>query len=149
MLDGLRSIIARDLRLSLRRRGDVLNHLVFFVIVVTYALSLEKRKIVESPVTTVLADGLACRRGNDEALRMMLENVDHIVCVSDSEVAAAMRTMFTDTHNATEGAGAAGLAAAMKEAGKLKGKRVAVIATGSNVDHDVFAQVLGEISARK
>ena len=35
MLGGLRSIIARDLRLALRRRGDVLNHLVFFVIVVT------------------------------------------------------------------------------------------------------------------
>jgi heme exporter protein B len=35
MFEGLRSIIARDLRLSLRRRGDVLNHLVFFVIVVT------------------------------------------------------------------------------------------------------------------
>jgi heme exporter protein B len=35
MLQALRSIIARDLRLSLRRRGDVLNHLVFFVIVVT------------------------------------------------------------------------------------------------------------------
>jgi len=35
MLGGLKSIIARDLRLSMRRRGDVLNHLVFFVIVVT------------------------------------------------------------------------------------------------------------------
>ena len=35
MFQGLRSIIARDLRLSMRRRGDVLNHLVFFVIVVT------------------------------------------------------------------------------------------------------------------
>ncbi|HKI64716.1 MAG TPA: heme exporter protein CcmB, partial [Burkholderiales bacterium] len=35
MLGGLQSIIARDLRLSMRRRGDVLNHLVFFVIVVT------------------------------------------------------------------------------------------------------------------
>jgi heme exporter protein B len=35
MLDGLRTVIARDLRLALRRRGDVLNHLVFFAIVVT------------------------------------------------------------------------------------------------------------------
>ena len=35
MLGGLQSIVARDLRLSMRRRGDVLNHLVFFVIVVT------------------------------------------------------------------------------------------------------------------
>lgn len=35
MLQALRSIIARDLRLALRRRGDVLNHLMFFLIVVT------------------------------------------------------------------------------------------------------------------
>lgn len=35
MLGSLRAIVARDLRLSMRRRGDVLNHLVFFVIVVT------------------------------------------------------------------------------------------------------------------
>jgi len=35
MLGGLKAIVARDLRLSMRRRGDVLNHLVFFVIVVT------------------------------------------------------------------------------------------------------------------
>ena len=35
MTSGLRSIVARDLRLAMRRRGDVFNQLVFFVIVVT------------------------------------------------------------------------------------------------------------------
>jgi len=35
VLAGLRLGVARDLRLAFRRRGDVLNHLVFFVIVVT------------------------------------------------------------------------------------------------------------------
>jgi heme exporter protein B len=35
VLGGLRTVIARDLRLAMRRRGDVLNYLVFFVIVVT------------------------------------------------------------------------------------------------------------------
>jgi threonine dehydratase len=108
----------------------------------TYALSMEQRKVVEAPATTKLADGLACRRGDDEALEVMLENVDHIVRVTDDEIAAAMRVMFTDTHNAVEGAGAAALAAATKEAHELKGKRVALIATGGNIDQDVFAQVL-------
>jgi threonine dehydratase len=41
-----------------------------------------------------------------------------------------------------EGAGAAGLAAALKEKQQLQGKRVAVVVTGANVDHDVFARVL-------
>jgi len=113
----------------------------------TYALSLEQRKIVEAPAKTKLTDGLACRRGDEEALQVMLENVDHIVCVGDAEVAAAMRAMFADTHNVVEGAGAASLAAAMKELPALKGKRVALIATGGNVDQDVFARVLSEASA--
>jgi len=35
VLAGLRAVIVRDLRLAMRRRGEVLNVLVFFVIVVT------------------------------------------------------------------------------------------------------------------
>ena len=112
----------------------------------TYALSILRREIVEAPATTKLADGLACRRGNEAALEIMLENVDHIVRVTDAEVAAAMRAMFTDTHNVVEGAGAAGLAAATKESAAIKGQRVALIATGGNVDQDVFARVLSENS---
>jgi threonine dehydratase len=110
----------------------------------TYALSIEQRRIVEAPALTVLADGLACRKGDDQALQVMLENVDHVVRVTDTEIARAMSAMFTDTHNVVEGAGAASLAAARKEAGELKDKRVALIATGGNVDHDVFARVLSE-----
>jgi len=108
----------------------------------TYALSWQQKKIVEAPATTKLADGLACRRGDEEALDVMLENVDHIVRVTDDEVADAMRAMFTDTHNVVEGAGAATLAAATKESAALKGKSVALIATGGNVDQSIFAQVL-------
>jgi threonine dehydratase len=112
----------------------------------TYALSFEQKKIAEAPATTKLADGLACRIGNGDALEIMLENVDHIVRVTDDEVAAAMRAMFTDTHNVVEGAGAASLAAATKELPALKGKRVALIATGGNVDQNVFAKVLSDTS---
>jgi threonine dehydratase len=76
----------------------------------------------------------------------MHENVAHTVRVTDAEVAAAMRAMFTDTHNVVEGAGAAGLAAAVKELPALGGKHVALIASGGNVDQDVFARVLSENS---
>jgi threonine dehydratase len=107
-----------------------------------YALSYEQGKCVEAPVQTKLADGMACRRPDEEALRFLIENIDHMVRVSEAEVATAMRFMFTDTHNVVEGAGAAPLAAAIQEAEKLRGKRVALIASGGNVDHDVFARVL-------
>jgi len=107
-----------------------------------YALSFEAGKKIEAPVTTKIADGMACRIPDDEPLEIMRQNVERMVRVSEDEIRRAMKIYFTDTHNLIEGAGAASLAAALKERELLKGKRVGVIATGGNVDHDVFAGVL-------
>jgi threonine dehydratase len=109
-----------------------------------YALSFEADRKIEAPVTTVIADGMACRVPDDDALAIIRENVDHIVRVSDAEIRSAMRMYFSATHNTVEGAGAASLAAAVKEKELLKGSRIAVIVTGGNVDREVFAQVLLE-----
>jgi len=79
---------------------------------------------------------------DDAALEVILGNVDRIVRVSEEEIRMAMRFYFTDTHNVVEGAGAAGLAAALKERQLIRGKRIGLVATGGNVDHDVFARVL-------
>ena len=112
----------------------------------TYARSFEQKKCVEAPVSTKLADGLACRKPDATALGVMLENVERVVTVSEEQVSEAMRIFFTDTHNVVEGAGAAALAAVLKEQDTVKGKKVALAATGGNVDHEVFAQVLqGEV----
>jgi threonine dehydratase len=107
-----------------------------------YAESFEKKAVIEMPATTKVADGMACRKPEPEALAILLENIDHIVRVSDNEVAESMCHMFTDTHNVVEGAGAAGLAAALQEKEQLQGKRVVVVATGANVDREMFAQIL-------
>jgi threonine dehydratase len=107
-----------------------------------YALSFAAGKKIEAPVTTEIADGMACRIPDDEPLEIIRQNVDHIVTVSDDEIRRAMKIYFTDIHNAVEGAGAASLAAALKEKPALKGKKVGLILSGSNVDHDVFARVL-------
>lgn len=107
-----------------------------------YALSFQAGRKIEAPVTTVLADGIACRSPDDAALRIVLENVDRIVRVSEEEIRLAMKIYFTDTHNVVEGAGAAALAAALKEKDALRQKQVGLVATGGNVDHDLFARVL-------
>lgn len=107
-----------------------------------YGLSFEAGRTVEAAVTTDIADGMACRLPEEEPLAIMLENVERMVQVSDDEVRHAMKAYFTDTHNTVEGAGAAPLAAALKEKEKLQGKRVGLIVTGGNVDHDKFANVL-------
>jgi threonine dehydratase len=70
-----------------------------------------------------------------------------VVAVSDDEVANAMRILFADTHNVAEGAGAAGLAAAIQQRERLQGRRVGVALSGGNVDSDVFARVLSGATA--
>jgi threonine dehydratase len=107
-----------------------------------YALSFEAKRKIEAPVTTQIADGMACRVPDDEPFEIMVNNVDHMVRISDDEVRLAMKIYFTDTHNVVEGAGAASLAAALKEKPSLKGKRVGVVASGGNVDHETFAKIL-------
>ena len=107
-----------------------------------YALSFEAGRKISAPVTTLLGDGMACRVPDDESLEVVMQNVDHIVQVSEEEMGQAMKIYFTDTHNVAEGAGAAGLAAALKEKTAPAGKRVGLVLTGGNVDYDVFARVL-------
>lgn len=73
---------------------------------------------------------------------MLREGLDEVVHVSDDEVAAAMRVLYTDTHNLAEGAGAAAWAAAWQQRERLRGQRVGLALTGANVDAAVFASVL-------
>jgi threonine dehydratase len=107
-----------------------------------FALSYSVGRIVEAPVTTQLADGLACRIPDQAALDVILANVDEIVQVTDAEVAEAMRLIFATTHNVAEGAGAAACAAALKKRDAIAGKRIGLVLSGGNVDTAVFAQVL-------
>ena len=107
-----------------------------------YALSFDAGRVIEAPVTTLLSDGMACRVPEPAALELILQGVDRIVQVTDLEVSAAMQMMFECTHNVCEGAGAAALAAASQEKKILAGRKVAVIASGGNIDQDVFANVL-------
>ena len=108
----------------------------------TYADSIAAGRVVAAPVSTLLADGMACRVADPEALAILAPHLDHIVQVSDVEVAAAMRALFSDTHNVAEGAGAAALAAALQEKAQLRGQAVGLALTGGNVDASVFSQVL-------
>jgi threonine dehydratase len=107
-----------------------------------YALSFAARTSVSTNTAETMADGLACRVPDPAALETILAGADRIVTVSDAEIRAAMRHLYTDTHNLAEGAGAAAFAALLQERQRVKGRRVAVIQSGGNVDRDVFADVL-------
>jgi threonine dehydratase len=106
----------------------------------SYALSFSAGTIVSTNSSNTLADGMATRVPDSDALAIIRRGASHIVQVTDDEVAAAIRHLWTDTHNLAEGAGAAALAAALQEKPRLAGKRVGLVLTGGNIDFDLFAR---------
>ena len=109
-----------------------------------YALSVAAGAPVSTNSADTIADGLAVRVPDERALAIIGAGAARIVTVSEAEIRRAMRILFTDTHNVAEGAGAAALAAALKERGRLAGKRVAIVLSGGNIDRALFAEVLAE-----
>lgn len=107
-----------------------------------YARSFELGRPVSHEATTRIADGMACRTPDAEALAMIRNGAERVVEVTDDEIEEAMRAIFDDTHNVAEGAGAAGLAAVLRERGTLQGRVVGIALTGANVDADVLAPIL-------
>jgi threonine dehydratase len=107
-----------------------------------YQQSFRAGHAIESPATTQLADGVACRVPDPQALAVIRREVDDVIAVSDQEVAAAMRLLFSATHNVAEGAGAVGLAGLWQQRERWSGRRVGTVLTGGNVDSEMFARVL-------
>ena len=108
----------------------------------TAKLSAESGRLIETETARTFADGMAVRVPMQEALDIYGPGAERIVTVSDAEVAEAIRVYYRDIHNLAEGAGAAPMAALMQEADAMKGREVAVILCGGNIDTDWFVTVL-------
>ena len=90
-----------------------------------------------------MADGMACRVPDADAVAIVNAGAARVVAVSEDEIEGAMRAYYTDTHNVAEGAGAAPLAALMRERDAMRGRKVALILSGGNIDREVYLRVLG------
>jgi threonine dehydratase len=108
----------------------------------TYALSFAAGEPVGTNSADTFAGGLAVRVPDAAALDVVRRHAARIVQVTEDEMKAAMRIIFSDTHNVAEGAGAAPLAAALQDCDRHKGKKVAVIQSGGNIDRSLFAEIL-------
>lgn len=107
-----------------------------------YAMSYAAGEVCETSSAATFADGMACRVPSGEALEIICRGAERVVQVSEDEIASAMRAYYSDTHNLAEGAGAAPLAALLKERTRMQGKKVGVILSGGNVDAAPFDTVL-------
>jgi threonine dehydratase len=104
----------------------------------SYALSFAAGTVVKTNSSNTRADGMATRVPDADALAIIRKGCSRIVQVTDSEIGAAIRAYWTDTHNLAEGAGAAPLAAALQEKARIRGKRVGLVLSGGNIDFDLF-----------
>jgi threonine dehydratase len=105
-------------------------------------LSFQQRQFVERASETRVAEGVACKTPNQEALEHVLRYAHDIVSVTDDEAVAAMRGIITATHNIAEGAGALAYAALKKHRDAWQGKRVACVLTGGNASMALIARAL-------
>ena len=106
------------------------------------AESFAAGRALKSASANTFADGLATREPNEQAIEIICRGVSRFVQVSEDEIAEAMRIYFDDIHQIAEGAGAAPLAAVLKDRQRLSGKNVAVILSGGNIERSRFLKVL-------
>ena len=138
MGSGIVGVLAA--RAALGRRTQVVG--VVSAAAPAYARSIAEGRLVSYPATTRIADGMACRTPDPVALDLIARGVERVVLVSDDEVEDAMRILFSAAHTVAEGAGAASLAALLRERDSMRGRAVGIVVSGGNVDRDVYARVL-------
>lgn len=107
-----------------------------------YAQSFAAGRIICTDSATTIADGMACRVPQPEALEIIRAGAARIVRVDDDEIRQAIRIFHEDTHNLAEGAGAAALAALIQEGKINRGERAAVVLSGANIDRTALASIL-------
>jgi threonine dehydratase len=105
-------------------------------------LSFEAGHVVSTETAATFIDGVACRVPEEEAIEIILKGAERIIAVSDDACAEAIRTLLTTTHNLAEPAGAVALAGLLSERDRQRGRTVAVIQTGGNLDSSLLAQIL-------
>lgn len=99
-----------------------------------------------SPVTlkpaVTIADGIAVRRAGERTFPMVQKYVDDIVTVEEEEIANAILLLLEREKTLAEGAGAASVAALLNEKLPLKGKKVAVLVCGGNIDVTLLSRII-------
>jgi threonine dehydratase len=88
------------------------------------------------------AEGVATRQPYALTYSTLCEGLTDFVTVTDAEIAEAIRTILKLTHNLVEGAGALGVAGALKLGDRLRGKRVGIVFSGANLDTSVLRRIL-------
>jgi threonine dehydratase len=108
-----------------------------------FTAALRAGKPVRVPRRATLADGLATLVVGTNAFGLARRLVDQVVSVSEDWIALAILRMLELEKTVVEGAAAAPLAAMMAgRLPKLRGKRVALVVGGGNIDPAILSRVI-------
>jgi threonine dehydratase len=89
-----------------------------------------------------LAEGIAVRRPGRLTLPLVERYVDDIVLVSEARIEEAIGLLVDSQNLVVEGAGAAGVAALLDQPDRFRGRRVATVLCGANIDRRVLSSIL-------
>ena len=105
--------------------------------------SFELKRAVDSTSVRTIADGIAVRDTSVVTLAHMLKSVDRFISVDDEEIASAILFLLEKQKLVVEGAGSVGVAALLhKKLQYLKGKKVAVVLSGGNMDVTLLSVII-------
>jgi threonine dehydratase len=103
--------------------------------------SLEAGAVIEAERVDTLADGLAVKRCGQLTFELIRERLNDVILVDDDQILAAVATYWRLLHVAIEPAGAVALAAVAHDR-RFRNRRVAVVASGGNIDTRLLQHAL-------
>lgn len=106
------------------------------------AAALERKEPIRLPPASTLADGIAVRKAGALTLPLVRKYVDRMVTVDEADIAAAILTLLEQEKTLAEGAGAIALAAVLQGKTGHRGKNIAVLVSGGNLDVNVLARII-------
>lgn len=106
------------------------------------AQAMKTHRIEELGSASTMADGIAVKKPGTLTYELCEKYVDEIVTVTDDEISAAILTLMEQHKLVTEGAGAVSVAAVMFGKVDIKGKKVACILSGGNIDVTILSRVI-------
>lgn len=108
----------------------------------TLSTALTAGKPVPVDIRPSLADGLAVAQAGSRTVELCAGRVSRVVQVSEPEIAGAIVRLLEDEKAVVEGAGAVGVAYALRRPEALRGKRVAIVLSGGNIDLNMVSRII-------
>ncbi|PLV59093.1 threonine ammonia-lyase [Thermotoga sp. KOL6] len=105
--------------------------------------SLRRGKVEKVEGKPTLADGIAVKKPGDLTFEIIKKYVDEMILVNEEEIADAILFLLEQAKVVAEGAGAVGVAALLNRL-DVKGKKVAIVISGGNIDVNMIDRIINK-----